>query len=109
NSIDGIIEVFEELYARYGKKLFYFQEDQIEDFDKKLVGLAKRLEKILIKDRDHKFYDQIQDLYFDINKYMKVSESYNKGFYSTISFDPDSLEKTFEIKCIDPSQVLKNR
>lgn len=107
--LDEIIETFEEIYDRYGKKLFYFQEEQIEDFDKKLINLSKKLEIILIKDRDHKSYDQIQDLYFDINKYMKVSDAYNKGFYSTMSFDPDAMEKTFEIKCIDPSEVLKNR
>ncbi|MDD7305259.1 MAG: ATP-dependent DNA helicase [Peptoniphilaceae bacterium] len=107
--LDQILESFEEIYQRYGKKLFYYQEDQIDDFDKKLISLAKSLEKILIKERDHKFYDQIQDLYFEINKYMKVSDNYCHGFYSTMTYKPDSMEKSFEIKCIDPSEVLKNK
>lgn len=107
--IEDIIDIFEEIYQRYGKKIFYYQEEQIDDFDKKLLSLSKNIEKKLITNRNYKYYDELQDFYFEINNYIKVSANYNKGFYSTVSFDPNSLEKTFEIKCIDPSEVLKNR
>ncbi len=39
------------MYKNYGKKLFYYTTDNNDDFDKKLIGLSKKLEKVLIKDK----------------------------------------------------------
>lgn len=104
--IDEILESFENIYKRYGKKLFYYSKDQIEDFDKNLVNLNKNLERFLIKQREDENYDKIQDMYFSINHYLKISDIFTDGFYSTMTYDDMAMEKIFEIKCIDPSKVL---
>ena len=106
--LNGIIDTFEEVYDNYGKKLYYYQEKQITDFDDKFVRLLKPLSKYLVKEREDPNYDELLNLYFDINKYLRISDTYNDGFYSVISFDENSLEIKFEIKCIDPSEVLKH-
>lgn len=108
-SIDEIIDTFENVYDRYGKKLFFSKKDYIDDFDEKLLNLSKKLEVILIKQKDHKNYNEILETYFDINHYIKISDYFTEGFYSTMTFDPDSLEKTFEIKCVDPAKVLEKK
>lgn len=107
--LEKLLDIFEKVYNRYGKKLYYYQEAVIDDFDKIFMAISKIIEKTLIKDRNHSFYKELEDLFFEINNYIKIVDNYNKGFYSIISFDPDSLLKTFEIKCIDPSEVLKTK
>lgn len=109
SSIDKILATFEEVYERHGKKLFYSTRDYIEDFDKDLKKLIKGLEKFLIKERDHKNYDKILQDYFDLNHYLKIADTFTDGFYSCLSYDDQALEKTFEIKCLDPSKVLRER
>lgn len=105
---DEIIDTFDQLYAKYGKKLYYYQENQIEDFDKKFIKLLKLLQKYLVEEHDDENYDELLNLFFDINKFLKIGEYYTKGFYSVISYDEDYDQIIFEIKCIDPSMVLSS-
>ena len=105
---DEIIDTFDQLYAKYGKKLYYYQENQIEDFDKKFIKLLKPLQKYLVEEHDDENYDELLNLFFDINKFLKIGEYYTKGFYSVISYDEDYDQIVYEIKCIDPSMVLSS-
>lgn len=104
--LEQIADTFEIIYNKYGKKLYYYQENHIEEFDNKFIKLLKPLQKYLVEEREDENYDDLLNLYFDINKFLKIQEFYNKGFYSIISYDEDMDEKIFEIKCIDPSLVL---
>lgn len=103
-----IVEEFNKLYTKHGKKLFYYQETQIDDFDDVFAKLLKPLQKYLVEDRQDENYDDLLNLYFDINRYFKITDHYTEGFYSIIAYDEINDEIYFEIKCIDPSQVLKN-
>ena len=49
----------------------------------------------------------MNDLYFDIKKYLKLSEYYSEKFVSLIEYR--NGEYTFRQVCIDPSDVIKNR
>ncbi|MSS78171.1 ATP-dependent DNA helicase [Anaerococcus sp. WCA-380-WT-2B] len=108
-SLDSILDEFEQMYKNYGKKLFYYSEKYNDDFDKKLIILSKKLEKVLIDDKKREDYDKIKDMFFEINHHIKVSDNFMEGFYMTLTFDDNSLDKIFEIKCIDPSKVLKEK
>ncbi|MDU2201683.1 MAG: ATP-dependent DNA helicase [Anaerococcus hydrogenalis] len=108
-SIDSILDEFEKMYKNYGKKLFYYTTDNNDDFDKKLMGLSKKLEKVLIKDKKRDDYDKIEDMFFEINHHLKISDNFREGFYQTLTYDENSMEKIYEIKCIDPSQVLSEK
>ena len=108
-SIDSILDEFEKMYKNYGKKLFYYSTDNNDDFDKKLIALSKKLEKVLIKDKKREDYDKIEDMFFEINHHLKISDNFREGFYQTLTYDENSMEKIYEIKCIDPSKVLKEK
>ena len=108
-SIDSILDEFEKMYKNYGKKLFYYSTDNNDDFDKKLMSLSKKLEKVLIKDKKREDYDKIEDMFFEINNHLKISDNFREGFYQTLTYDENSMEKIYEIKCIDPSKVLKEK
>lgn len=106
--LNEIIEQFNKVYANHGKKLFYYQEKMIDNFDDLFVKFLKPLQKYLVEDREDDNYDDLLNLFFDINKYLKITDFYTHGFYSIIGFDEINDEIYFEIKCIDPSEVLKN-
>lgn len=91
------------------KTNYYFTNEYIDYLDKDLISLSKTMEKFLVEKTDHAAYDVVLDLYFEINKYLKISDYFTDGFYNVISYDKESMERSFEIKCIDPREVLKNK
>lgn len=109
NNIGDIIDEFDKNYIKFGKKLNYSTEKHLDSIDEKLIKLNKNLEKFLIAEKINKNYDIILDEYFNINRYLKISDSFIDGFYNIISYDDVEKVKTFEIKCIDPSDILKNK
>lgn len=88
---------------------YYFTNEYIDILDKDLISLSKTMEKFLVEKTDHAAYDVVLDLYFEINKYLKISDYFTDGFYNVISYDKESMERSFEIKCADPREVLKNK
>lgn len=109
NSIRKIIDEFDEKYLKFGKKLNYYTKDHLDDLDRLLITLSKNLEKFLIEEKDDRNYDLILDTYFNINRYLKISDQFIEGFYNVISYDDIEKIKSFEIKCVDPSSILKNK
>ena len=107
--VDDIIEYFENNYIKFGKRLHYYTTKQVLDLDEKLILLSKKMENFLIKEKDDKNYDFVLEIYFRINSYLRISDQFMNGFYNVISFDEDNEEKTFAIKCVDPSYVLKKK
>ena len=91
------------------KTNYYFTNEYIDYLDKDLISLSKTMEKFLVEKTDHAAYDVVLDLYFEINKYLKISDYFTDGFYNVISYDKESMERSFEIKCVDPREVLKNK
>ena len=50
---------------------------------------------------------QLNDIYFDIKKYLKISEYYNEKYLSLIEYR--NGEYTFRQMCVDPSEVIRLR
>lgn len=107
--LSQIVDDFYKLGEIAGKNYCYFTNDYIDNLDKDLISLSKTMEKFLVEKTDHAAYDEVLDLYFEINKYLKISDYFTEGFYNVISYDPESMERSFEIKCVDPREVLKNK
>ena len=101
-----IVDDFYKL-GEIGKREYYFTSDYIDALDKDLLALTKIMERFLVEKIDHDAYDLVLDLYFEINKYLKISDYFTEGFYNVISYDSESMERSFEIKCVDPREVLK--
>ena len=108
-SLSKITEDFYKLGTLAKKNPYYFTDEYIDILDKDLISLSKIMEKFLVEKTDHEAYDQVLDLYFEINKYLKISDYFTEGFYNVISYEKESMERTFEIKCVDPREVLKNK
>ncbi|MDO5047310.1 MAG: ATP-dependent DNA helicase [Anaerococcus sp.] len=108
-NIDHVIDYFSEAYKKYGQKLVYYTSSHLDTIDEKLLNLQSSLEKFLIIEKDHKAYDEILKIYFDINRYLRISENFTGGFYNVITYKDIEDIKIFEIKCVDPSSVLKNK
>ncbi len=104
--LNKIIDTFNEIYSNHGKKLYYYQDQQITDLEEDLIKILKPLQKFLVEEREDPNYDDLLNLFFDINKFLKISEVYTNGFYSVISFDEYNDNLVFEYKCVDPSEVL---
>lgn len=104
-----LVDDFYKLGEIAGKNYYYFTNDYIDILDKDLISLSKTMEKFLVEKTDHDAYDKVLDLYFEINKYLKISDYFTEGFYNIISYDSESMERSFEIKCVDPREVLKNK
>ena len=51
--------------------------------------------------------DQVTDIYFEMKKYLKISDYYDEKYVSLIEYR--NGEYTFRQLCIDPSAVLKSR
>ena len=51
--------------------------------------------------------EQMVNLYFEIKKYLKISEYYDEKYVSLIEYRNGNY--TFKQTCLDPSTVLKNR
>lgn len=103
-----IVDDFYKL-GEISKREYYFTSDFIDALDKDLLSLSKIIERFLVEKIDHDAYDLVLDLYFEINKYLKISDYFTEGFYNVISYDSESMERSFEIKCVDPREVLKNK
>ncbi|WP_296112190.1 ATP-dependent DNA helicase [uncultured Anaerococcus sp.] len=108
-SLGKIVDDFYKLSQIAKTNHYYFTSDHIDILDKDLICLSKIMEKFLIEKKDHDSYDLVLDLYFEINKYLKISDYFTDGFYHVISYDPESMERSFEIRCVDPRTVLKNK
>ncbi|WP_105300595.1 ATP-dependent DNA helicase [Anaerococcus marasmi] len=107
--LDEVILNFDNNYEKYGKKLHYYTKNHIDSLDKILLELAKKMEKFLIEEKDDRNYDYVLEMYFNINSYLKISDYFMEGFYNVISFDEENEDKIFEIKCVDPSHILKKK
>ncbi|WP_311376586.1 ATP-dependent DNA helicase [Anaerococcus lactolyticus] len=103
-----IVDDFYKL-GEISKREYYFTSDYIDALDKDLLSISKIMERFLVEKIDHDAYDLVLDLYFEINKYLKISDYFTEGFYNVISYDSESMERSFEIKCVDPREVLKNK
>ncbi|MDO4662505.1 MAG: ATP-dependent DNA helicase [Tissierellia bacterium] len=108
-ALDSIIESFDKVYRNSGKKLFYYTDTLIDTFDDDVIYLIKNLEKFLIKEKNDKDYDLIMDFYFELLRFQRIEDYFEKGFFNTISYDEENDDIIFSIKCVNPANVIKNR
>jgi DNA excision repair protein ERCC-2 len=67
-------------------------------------SLSLNLEEWIIKNNSHKDYEDVVDLYFKINSFIKIAEFYDENFVTYI----ENIEKDIKIKilCLDSSHLL---
>ena len=70
-----------------------------------LKSFMKESEEYLVKNRGTEGYEDILQLYFDINGFLSRGESYDERFVTYI--DTENSEVKLKLYCVDPSYLLK--
>lgn len=65
------------------------------------------LSKLLIKDRDNPLYDEFLNIFFEINKFIKISDYYDESFITIIKKEDDDI--VYKLLCLNTHTVFKNK
>ncbi|MDY6065677.1 MAG: ATP-dependent DNA helicase [Finegoldia sp.] len=65
------------------------------------------ISKLLIKERNHPLYDKLLDLFFDLNKFIKISDYYDESFVTIIRSEGE--EVSYKLSCLDTHTIFKNK
>ncbi|SDX47430.1 ATP-dependent DNA helicase [Tepidimicrobium xylanilyticum] len=83
---------------------YYYQKEEIIDLYSPITKLIKELEEWLINQKGHKLYEEAQELYFQLLRFVKIADLYDKRYVTYIELiGKDLLLKLF---CVDPSNLL---
>lgn len=93
-----------KIKREYLKESFYYQKEEISYIYSPIRKLIKGLEDWLLKERRHKLYEELQDLYFDLLKFINMSELYDSSYVTYLEkLDDDMVLRLF---CVDASYLL---
>ncbi|NLW21840.1 MAG: ATP-dependent DNA helicase [Tissierellia bacterium] len=83
---------------------FYYQKEEISDLYSPINKLIRELEEWLIEEKGHEFYEEVQELYFQLLRFIKIVDLYDERYVTYVeAVGKDILLKLF---CIDPSHLL---
>lgn len=93
-----------KLKREYLKDGFYYQREEIDDIYPPIRKLIKELEEWLLEEKGHENYEELLDLYFDLLRFISMSELYDSTYVTYIEkTDSDLIVKLF---CVDASYLL---
>lgn len=102
NNCNNVINRVKRKYLSHEK--IYYQKEEITDLYSPINRLIRELEEWLIKGKGHELYEEVQELYFQLLKFIKISDFYDHRYVTYIeSMDKDLFIKLF---CVDPSFLL---
>jgi len=70
-----------------------------------LILLSEQLSKWLLDNQKNQYHEQVLEIFFEINQYIKISELYNEGYVTIIDKNKDTFIKQY---CIDPHDLVKD-
>ncbi|MBZ2175778.1 ATP-dependent DNA helicase [Schnuerera sp. xch1] len=89
----------------YLKNNFYYQKEEIADIYPPIRKLIKDLEKWLLKEKANEYYEELIELYFDLFRFINISELYDERYVTYIEkLDNDIVIKLY---CVDTSYLLR--
>lgn len=84
---------------------WFYENDSPKDLSKYLNLYLKESEEILVKGTKFEGYDEILQLYFDINSFNTIMQLYDKNYVTCI--EKDSHEVKLTLYCVNPAENLK--
>ncbi|MCF7924214.1 MAG: ATP-dependent DNA helicase [Candidatus Izimaplasma sp.] len=102
--IKKIIKIFEEVETELEKVNFKRKYEVDENLIERLKTLIIKLDDILSNDEIKFEKSEIQDIYFEINRFLKIAEFYNEEFVCLI--EKDKTEYRISIKCLNASGFI---
>ncbi len=103
NKLKKIERLFIEIEEE--NKVSFKSKEEFVDFHFPLKSLITALEPWLIEEKKHERYEEVIGLYFDIVKYLKISEFFDENYVMRVEI----LEEDISVKmfCINPSTFLR--
>lgn len=84
----------------------YYQKEEPKKLYKDLRKFITESEDLLIKLKGEEYYDEFIDLYFDINKFLGISEYYGEDYVTYV--DTYKEEVNITLFCVNPAEKIKN-
>ncbi|MGL4570131.1 MAG: ATP-dependent DNA helicase [Clostridium sp.] len=84
----------------------YYEKEAPKELYKHLRRFVAESEELLIKLKNEGYYELLLDTYFDINKFLGISEYYGDEYVTYIDTYKDEVNVT--LFCIDPSDKIKS-
>ncbi|MDO5517407.1 MAG: helicase C-terminal domain-containing protein [Clostridium sp.] len=85
---------------------WFYEKDSPEDLVKHLNLYIRESEEILLRGNKFEGYDEILNLYFEINRFISMMQLYDENYVTCI--EKESQEVTITIYCVNPSKNLKS-
>ncbi|MBM7833918.1 ATP-dependent DNA helicase [Clostridium sardiniense] len=83
----------------------YYEKEGPKELYKYLRTFIGESEELLVKLKSEPYYDELLDLYFDINKFIGVSEYYGDEYVTYVEYDYNEVSIT--LFCINPADKIK--
>lgn len=83
----------------------YYEKEGPKELYKYLRKFISESEELLVKLKSEPYYDELLDLYFDINKFIGVSEYYGDEYVTYVESDYNEVSIT--LFCINPADKIK--
>lgn len=83
----------------------YYEKEAPKELYKYLRTFIGESEEVLVKLKGEPYYDELLDLYFDINKFVGVSEYYGDEYVTYVENDYNEVSIT--LFCINPADKIK--
>lgn len=83
----------------------YYEKEGPKELYRYLRSFISESEDLLIKLKGEPYYDELLDLYFDINKFVGVSEYYGDEYVTYVENDNNEVRIT--LFCINPADKIK--
>jgi len=105
NSLNKIINTIDSLKLDLKIKDKYYQEEFFDSLLDPIKRALTRLDKYLVDNKEDRDYDRVLGLYFNLVKFIKISDFYDEHFY--MSFESIGGVNEIKINCIDPSYLIR--
>lgn len=101
--INDCIKFLDDLALKYGHPIFYNTKEKPNAFLELTYKLAKKIEKILKENIEFKNRFKVMNLYFEVNRFNKISQFFNHNYRFIMECSEDI---NISLSCLDASEFI---
>ncbi|WP_100065735.1 ATP-dependent DNA helicase [Miniphocaeibacter massiliensis] len=106
NRLNKLYDMIDEFYKISDNGKYYLSKYLDDEFLTETMVSMRMLEKFLTNKKEKEYYEDVLELYFELNKFLKISDFYSDNYVTLVmQKDGDIL---FKINCLDTSPIFKN-
>ncbi len=105
-SLNSVIKILNDLRKNYDISNGYYQREEISELYFPIKRSLTLMEEYLMGHRDTEGYDDVLDLYFQFNSFIKISDLYDENYVTTI--EEVSSDIILKLYCVDASKLIRN-